>query len=64
MKKGLSLLRSKKGQGTVEYALVTVAIVGIIAAVMFNNGEPDKSPLGEAIKGAFDEVKVQVEKTL
>ena len=50
MRNLMNKIRSKKGQGTVEYALITLAVVGIIAAVLLvaNN------PLQTAIEGAFD----------
>ena len=43
-----SKLKCHKGQGTVEYALVTLAVVLIIAAVLGANG-----PFKAAIEGAF-----------
>ena len=42
------LNRSQKGQGTVEYALITLAVVAIVVAVLFTNGG-----LGHAITGLF-----------
>lgn len=31
-------LKNKKGQGAVEYAMIVLAIIGIIAAVLFGSG--------------------------
>ena len=42
-------LKSRKGQGTVEYAMVTLAVVLIIAAVLL----APANPLSVAIKGAY-----------
>ena len=41
-------LKSQAGQGTVEYALITLAVVGIIVVVLANNG-----PFVQAINAAF-----------
>ena len=56
MKKFISFLKSQKGQGTVEYALITLAIVAIIIAVLMATN----NPLRTAIQGAFDKVVTQV----
>ena len=38
MRKLLKKLTSQKGQGTVEYALLTIGIIGVIAAVLITTG--------------------------
>ena len=49
-------LQSRKGQGTVEYALATLAVVIIIAAVLL----PPDNPLKTAIKSAFEAASTQI----
>ena len=44
-----NISRSQKGQGTVEYALITLAVVAIIVIVLMSAN----SPLRTAIQGAF-----------
>lgn len=51
-------LSCRKGQGTVEYALATIAVVLIVAAVLLNS--PATSPLGTAITDAFNAVSSAV----
>ena len=57
----LNQLRSKlecqKGQGTVEYALITIAVVAIIALII---GLGDQNPLYTAINNAFGKVSTAV----
>ena len=50
MRRLYSQLKSQRGQGTVEYALLTLAIVAIIVAVLFVPG----NPLTAAINSAFN----------
>ena len=49
----MSKMRSKLGQGTVEYALITLAVVGIVLLVV--NGT-----LQGAIVGAFNNVAAAI----
>ena len=53
-------LRCQKGQGTVEYALITIAVVIIIGAVLVNAANPATTPLGTAISSAFNAVVTAV----
>ena len=52
-------LRSRKGQGTVEYALTTLGIVVIIGFVLLQND----NPLRRAIDGAFGKAETAIENT-
>ena len=56
MKKLIKKLASQKGQGTVEYALVTLAIVLIIAAVLFATDNPLKAAITSAFTRASTEI--------
>ncbi len=49
---------SRKGQGAVEYAMVTLAIVLIIVAVLFTGN----TGLKGAITAAFDRAVLQINK--
>ena len=49
-------LKSRKGQGTVEYALVTLAVVLILAAVLFATDNPLKQSITDAYQRAADEI--------
>ncbi len=49
------LHRSQKGQGTVEYALITLAVVAIIVVVLFSGGG-----LSQAIRDAFDRATASI----
>lgn len=40
--------KSQRGQGAVEYALITLAVIGIVVVVLFNGGG-----LRTAIQGVF-----------
>lgn len=51
-------LNCRKGQGTVEYALATIAVVTIVAIVLIGGGAG--GPLGLAITDAFNQVKLAV----
>ena len=51
-------LRNQRGQGTVEYALLTLAVVIIIGAVLL--ATPAGSALGTAITNAFTAVSTEV----
>lgn len=46
------LQKSQKGQGTVEYALIVIAVVAIIIAVLFAKS----NPFGTAINTAFNKM--------
>lgn len=60
--KFLNALRTKlscqKGQGTVEYALITIAVVAIIGLTLIATGAA--GPLGTAITDAFKAVSAEV----
>lgn len=49
-------LQSQKGQGTVEYALITLAIVVIITAVLFATDNPLKTAITDAFQRAADAI--------
>ncbi len=51
-----SRLRSQKGQGTVEYALIVVAVVVIIGATLMTTN----NPLRTSITSAFTKVSTAV----
>ena len=52
MKQLLAKLRCQKGQGTVEYALVTLGIVVILTAVLFGTTNPLKTAITNAFSRA------------
>ncbi len=58
MKSLVSKLKCRKGQGTVEYALITIAVVAIIGTLLIATGAA--GPLGTAISDAFTAVSTQV----
>lgn len=50
--------KSQRGQGAVEYALITLAIVGVVVAVLFNSGG-----LRSAITGVFNNATIAINST-
>ena len=55
-------LRCQKGQGAVEYAMATIGVVIVIAAVLFVTGATN--PLQTAITDTFEAVSAQVTASL
>ena len=56
----LAKLKCRKGQGTVEYALVTLAIVLIIGAVLFGTTNPLKAAIQDSFNRASNAINNQV----
>ena len=56
MNKFITHLKSKKGQGTVEYALVVAAIVIVVTLVLFGNGA-----FKTAVTGAFTRATTSID---
>ena len=52
-----SKLTCQKGQGTVEYAILTVAVIAVLAAVLFTGAA---GPLGTAITDAFAKISTAI----
>ncbi len=48
--------RSQTGQGTVEYALVTLAIVGVLSIVLFATDNPLISAITDAYQNTADAI--------
>lgn len=48
--------KSQKGQGTVEYALVTLAIVGVLSVVLFATDNPLVSAITDAYENTADAI--------
>ena len=59
----VSKLKCRKGQGTVEYALITIAVVAIIGTLLIAN-QGASNPLNTAISNAITEVTNQVNTAL
>ena len=59
MKSFVAKLKCRKGQGTVEYALITIAVVAIIGLLLITNSGAS-NPLSTAISTAFNAVSTQV----
>ena len=61
MREFLNSLKAKlvcqKGQGTVEYAILTVAVIAILVAVLFTGAT---GPLGAAITSAFTKIATAI----
>lgn len=52
----IAKLKGQKGQGTVEYALVTLAIVGVLSIVLFATDNPLVGAITDAYQNAADAI--------
>ncbi|MBI4358866.1 MAG: class III signal peptide-containing protein [Candidatus Omnitrophica bacterium] len=58
MKNLIAKLKCRKGQGAIEYTLITLAVVLILVAVLFVTGAAN--PLETAIKDTFTKISTAV----
>ena len=56
MKKRVFLSLTHRGQGTVEYALIVIAVVAVLIAVLMANPNPFKG----ALSGAFTKMSAKI----
>lgn len=57
MKSLVAKLKCRKGQGTIEYAMITVVVIAILGIVFLAGGA---NPLSTAITAAFNKVSTCV----
>ncbi len=62
MKSLLAMLKSRKGQGTIEYAMATLVVIAVLAAILALTDNPLKTAIQNSFTKVSDSVNnVQVQ---